>query len=134
MKQLSKSSTGENMKTLIALVAFASTLPILAQAANPERLVCNNRNNSTIVVIEELKDLAQPEGPVNATASMLIVKLNGRKIGDRIPLAGSKEQSAKGPYYELSGPDGYSFFIAAAASKSIDELTVGGKIINVSCE
>ena len=122
------------MKALNVLASLALALPVLANAANPQRLVCESRNHSTVVVIEQLQDLTPPQGAINATASMLLVKVNGRKSGGRITLAGSKEDSAKGPYYQLSGSDGYAFFISAAASKSPSELLVGKSKIEVDCD
>ena len=112
----------------LSVVVFLDTN--IALASNPERLVCYSRNSATIVVIEQLPVVES----VNSTASMLIVKLSGKILGDRIPLAGSKEQTAKGPYYDLQGPDGYGIFVSAPASYSFSELTVGNKVINLTCE
>ena len=120
---------------LLTILTIASTQVYAGEPdVNPERLICDNRSGSTIVVIEQVKDLDPSEGSITATASMLIVKLDKKKLGDRIPLAGSKEESAKGPYYELGGPDGYSFFISAPASKSSSELTIGNRVIKLNCE
>ena len=114
-------------------LAVLALLPAFATAATPVNLVCDSEDKSTIVVVENLTSTtaADQDGPASAT--LLVVKLKGQNAGDRIQLNGDKMMSAKGIFFQLNGSNGAGLFLAAAASKSFDEVTVGGSTTEVIC-
>lgn len=115
-------------------LAVLALLPAFATANTPVNLVCESQDKSTLVVVEKLTSATaeHEEGP--AAAILLVVKLKGYKVGERINLAGDKQNSTKGIYIQLEGMGGVKVFLAAAASKSPDEINVNGITTEVVCE
>ncbi len=114
-------------------LAVLALLPAFATAETSLNLVCDSLDKSTIVVVEKLSSTtaADQDGPASAT--LLIVKLKGQNAGERIQLKGEKMISAKGVFFQLTGANGAGLFLAAAASKSLDEVSVGGNITEIVC-
>ncbi len=121
------------MKNLMCIVAMIFTLPMAARAES-EIMVCASKNASTIILVEEMREVSPPEDSINYQATMILVRVKGKYLGERIPLAGQRVESASGFYYEFSAPFGYGLFLAAPASQSDSEFTDDGKITNLSCD
>lgn len=120
------------MNKLLSLVSLA-LISTFAAAEQPRTMVCESDDSSTIVVLEMLRTDVKPEEEGPATAQLMVVKLKGYSAGNRFPLTGYKQSSAKGPYFELSNGQGLSFFVSAIASKSYDELNMKGIKTDLVC-
>lgn len=120
------------MKRLFSILILMSYTS-LAYAERIADLLCTSTSGKTKLVVQEITNLGEEfeDGP--ASASMFLLKFDGRTYNQRYAMSGNVWYSAEGRDFDLVDTQGYSLQINSPGGLR-SSITVDNKRVELDCK